>query len=296
MSWFGALLRVRSMMFLATPLVVVGTLWWRSQTGLAPDGKTDPDVCVLQNGPPEGISTDEWEAARSEFEAMTDGTLYCGVEEMPAYWRLLKWCARQWDCERDRNLFSQVSFGELVNRPSMLRGAPVQVDLHICRITSYAAPENGLGIQQLYEVWGWSEDSRGSLYVAVTPDLPPGMHAGENVNEQAILCGYFYKIQGYLASGSASQAIPSAAPMIIGRMERWKAPLTMIAKTNELWLSAGGLVLAVSFVWLLAHRPPLRLGHRGPLDPIGPNATAKLEQWLDLEGRVPSHPIGSEPA
>jgi hypothetical protein len=40
------------------------------------------------------VPTDEWNLARNEFEALTDATLECGDEEMPAYWRLLKWTVR----------------------------------------------------------------------------------------------------------------------------------------------------------------------------------------------------------
>ena len=124
---------------------------------------------------------------------------------MPAYWRLLKWSICL-ESDHRANRYSRASFNELVNRPNELRGAPVQVDLHICRITTYAAPENRLGIEQLYEVWGWSEDSRGSLYVAVTPELPAGMQIGEVVSEQAKLCGYFYKVQSYLTAGAGRTA------------------------------------------------------------------------------------------
>src|SRR4029079_9059663 len=137
---------------------------------------------------------------------------------MPAYWRLIKWTVQNPKSECDRNAFSRVSFNELVNEPSVLRGAPVQVDLDICRIVKYPAPDNRLGIERLYEVWGWSDDSRGSLYVAISPDLPAGVSIGEAVSERASVCGYFYKVQGYLAAGSAAQPLPTAAPLVIGRL------------------------------------------------------------------------------
>lgn len=277
---------MRSIMLLATPLVVACGLLWQRQSVRATSETGDAAASVVQGGPPAGISSEEWEAAGLEFEALTDSTLRCSAEEMPAYWRLLKWSVQQPDGGSERNRFSRVAFNELVNRPNRHRGAPVQVDLHICRIVSYAAPDNGLGIERLYEVWGWSDDSRGSLYVAITPELPPGMQTGEKVSERGTLLGYFYKVQGYLAAGSAPQACPSAAPLMIGRLERWTGPATVVAKTNELWPAAGGLLLAASFVWLLSHRPLFRSRHRESVAQLASNATAKLETWLDLEGRL----------
>src|SRR5262249_28600279 len=155
---------------------------------------------------------------------------------------------------------------------------PVQVDLHVCRIVECAAPANSLGIERLYEVWGWSDDSRGSLYVAVTPDLPAGMSIGESVRERAIVCGYFYKVQGYLAAGSAAQSRPTAAPFVIGRLSRREAPVAATATSNELWFGGGGVLLAASFIWLLSQRPRLRIRHR---QRVAASAAAKLDSWLD---------------
>lgn len=286
MSSFSGVMIWRAIMYLAAPLLLAGALLWQRQPATTTAGEADAVTSVAQGEPPSGISPEEWEAARSEFEALTDSTFQCGLEEMPAYWRLLKWSIRQPNTDCDQNRFSTVSFNDLVNRPSVLRGVPVQVDLHVCRIVGYTAPENSLGIQRLYEVWGWSDDSRGSLYVAVTPDLPSDMRIGEVVSVPATLRGYLYKVQGYLAAGSAPHAPPLAAPLIIGRFSRWHPPLTVVAKSSEIWPAAVGLLLAASFVWLLNHRPPFRFLPRKPLERLAPSATAKLESWLDSERRI----------
>jgi len=281
-------------MLLAAPLLVACTLLWQRQSKITHREEADAAAIVGQNRPPLGVSPEEWAAARSEFEALTDSTFHCGIEEMPAYWRLLKWTIREPNLQRDQNQFSRVPFNDLLNRTSALRGVPVEVDLHVCRIVSYAAPENSLGIERLYEVWGWSEDSRGSLYVAVTPDLPSGLRTGESISERATLCGYLYKIQGYVAAGSAPHAIPSTAPLIIGRLEHAKPPLTVVAKTGEVWPAGVGLLLAASFVGLLSHRPPFRFRQRKSLEQLATNATAKLESWIELEGRMQPQPACPE--
>jgi hypothetical protein len=199
---------------------------------------------------------------------------------MPAYWRLLKWSVMQPESAGARNDFRFVSFNELVNRPNQWRGRPVQVALNICRIMEYAAPENRLDIERLYEVWGWSEDSRGSLYVVVTSELPAGMSVGESVSERAIVSGYFYKVQGYLAAGSASQS-SSAAPLVIGHLSHWKTPAAAFAQANELWFGGAGLLLAVSFVFLLGQSSVFRRVRR---QAVRPKAAAKLESWVDSFG------------
>lgn len=272
----------RAMLFLAAPLVVGGALLWQwlgttAPTGAIPERRLD--------GPPQIVSTDEWEAARAEFDGIADSTLQCRPEEMPAYWRLIKWSLQQPDFEFSRSMLSAVSYNELVNQPGVFRGRPVQLDLRIRRIAEYAAPANNLGIERLYEVWGWSEDSRGSLYVAVTPDLPPGMAVGESVTERATISGYFYKIQGYVAAGSTTQSSLTTAPLIIGRLNHGSLPAAVFANSNDLWFGGAGLLLAASFLWLLSQRPIFRRGLRYRM---APHATAKLVRWLD------SNPVVSE--
>ena len=44
---------------------------------------------------PTDQDTDEAETAREEFQAITDGTLTLGPEEMEAYYRLLSWADSQ---------------------------------------------------------------------------------------------------------------------------------------------------------------------------------------------------------
>src|SRR5262245_39182850 len=167
MSYFRGIISRRAILLFAAPLLVGFTLLWQRHSVIAPAYEADAAANVAPGRRPVGISPEEWDSDQSEFEALTDSTFHCGVEEMPAYWRLLKWSLQSSNTQADQNRFSSVPFNHLVNRPTLLRGVPVQVDLHVCRIASYPAPENSLGIQRLYEVWGWSDDSRGSLYVAI---------------------------------------------------------------------------------------------------------------------------------
>jgi hypothetical protein len=296
MSWFANVIGWRSLKYLAAPLLVVGTLWWRGEVNFDPAVKKDSNALAVPSGRPANISAEQWHAARLDFEALTDGTLNCSSQEMPAYWRLLQWSHQPAESELDRAAFSRVSFNDLVNRPCELRGAAVQVDLHVCRVTSYDAPQNRLGIDRLYEVWGWSEDSRGSLYIAVTTELPAGLPTGEVVTGTATLCGYFYKVQGYVAAGSTVRGQLSAAPLIIGGLETRTAPAAALARPSELWLTGAGLVLAISFVWLLSRRPLFRFRHRLSSQRISAGSTARLQTWIDSESTGEPFPIRANPA
>jgi hypothetical protein len=268
-------------MLLIAPILVVGTVLWQRQARfLSRECCSEPKASAPRlNEPPSGISSVEWQVAGAEMEGVTDSTFQCSVEEMPAYWRLLKWSARPPEGNGDQVDFRHVSFNELVNRPNAWRGRPVQIDLHVCRIVECAAPQNSCGIERLYEVWGWSDDSRGSLYVAVTPELPDGMSVGESVIERAAVCGYFFKVQAYLAAGSAAQPQPTAAPLVIGRLSRWDTPVAAFAQTNELWFGGAALLLAASFVFFLSQSSLFRLRH--PRQQVRPKAAAKLENWVD---------------
>jgi hypothetical protein len=270
-------------MLFAAPLLVVGMLLWQRQPGLASvDRGSEPGASASRLiGPPSGIAPEEWQAAVVDFEGIVDSTFQCPSTEMPAYWRLLKWSTQQSKHDGDQVGFGGISFIELVNRPRVWRGRPVKVDLHVCRIAECAAPANRLGIERLYEIWGWSDDSRGSLYVAISPDLPAGVSIGEAVSERATVCGYFYKVQGYLAAGSAAQTLPTAAPLVIGRLSRWEAPVAAMATSNEIWLGGGGVLLAVSFLFLLSQASPFRRRLR---QQVRPKAAAKLESWVDSFG------------
>ena len=270
--------------YVATPLLVAGIVAWQHVPRWVSGGTREASPQAAEDSPASALSAGEWDLACKEFEAITDSTLECNAEEMPAYWRLLKWTVQHSVSDLQHRSGSRVPYGDLVNMPSRLRGRLVQVDLQVCRILSYDAPGNGLGIKKLYEVWGWSEDSRGSLYVVVTPELPAGMKTGEVVRGQATLYGYFCKIQGYLAVGSAPRSLPSAAPLLIGRMVRYQAPVTVIAKPAEVMRAGVGLLLAVSFVGLISGRPLFRRRQETRFAEPGPSNIGHLEAWLDREG------------
>ena len=284
MGCYKLVTQARVILYVMAPLLIVGALASQSLPGIA--SGSNGGTKQRSFGPLSTLPQSEWESARKEFQALTDTTLECGPEEMPAYWRLLKWSVHQTVKELRRENFQRAVYNELVNMPNQLRGMPVQVDMHVCRILSYDAPNNSLGITKLYELWGWSEDSRGSLFVTFTPELPPGIHPGETVSEQVAVYGFFCKIQGYLAVGSAPQSFPSAAPLIIGRITPYQPVAAPVISTQELWYAAAGLVLVVSFAGTVARKSRFRNQQAAVIQRAEPNAV-KFEAWLDQEETSP---------
>ncbi len=222
-------------------------------------------------------------AAAEEFQAVTDGTLETQAEEMPAYWRLMTWIQNQAFDQLESRARGNRVFAEMFHRPEDYRGQLMRLDLRARRILSYDVPANALGIQRLYEIWGWTSESKAWLYVAVVPDLPPQMPLGADVDERMTLCGYFFKLQGYREAGAAPRDKPLLAPLLIGRVE-WhpeaKPGLPGVGSRWSPWLLAViALVVSGGALWsVLRVRPParktLRVSTKGP----------ELRQWLDAAG------------
>ncbi len=290
MRFINFAMRTRSFVYVVAPLLVLYAGWGGPPRDTPGHSRKAEDSQRLR--PVSFVPSNEWEPAVQEFQALTDSTLECGREEMPAYWRLLKWSVGNPQSRAAE--FPRISYGELVNSPGKCRGQAMRVELCACRILSYEAPRNSLGINRLYEIWGWSEDSRGSLYVVVSPELPPGIAPGETVSERLEVRGYFCKIQGYVAVGSAAQSTPSAAPLIIGRLAKYQPLATPLVTGRELWHGAAALLLMASFIGTLSRKPLFPKRNSDLLS--GRRAqTADLDTWLDREAGLADSPSTDAP-
>jgi hypothetical protein len=172
------------------------------------DGPTDED-------------RDQQAEAAEEFQVITDGSLGIQSEEAFAYWRLLLWTEHQSRAQLESRAKKNPSFGELMQFPRKYRARPVRLDLNVRRVLEVEAEEdNPLGVKHLYEIWGFTDDSKAWLYVVVTAHLPEGMPIGAEVDERARFAGYFFKLQGYYEAGAKPRAPPMRAPLLIGRLEK----------------------------------------------------------------------------
>lgn len=224
--------------------------------------------------------SEQRDAAMEEFQAVYDKTREIQPEEMPAYWRVMSWVVEQpFDslCRRSRADFV---INDLLGNPDANRGQLLRLDLNVCRVLSYKVPANRLGLTQLYEVWGWTGESQAWLYVGITPELPAGFPIGSDVSERAALCGYFFKLQGYLEAGAAPRATPLAAPLIIGRLDWRPRQKPGVAASDSPWLitliALAGVLLLARVTWMAWRRNVRSLSVPG-----GSEDLLTTEEWLE---------------
>ncbi|MGD0517420.1 MAG: hypothetical protein ABSA26_07785 [Thermoguttaceae bacterium] len=240
----------------------------------APAGKDNE--ALPRSGGPTDQDREESEAIGEEFQAVTDGGLSIQPEEMPAYNRLLGWVLNQTLSEMRRRAKKEAVFTQFFQSPERYRGQLFELELNVRRILKYTHKE-----LTLYEVWGWTEESRSWLYVGVVQDLPKGMPIGSDVYERATLVGYFFKMQGYMEAGAKPRAAPLQAPLFLGRLIWHRSEIAQTRHSDWSW----GLILLAGFVIFLIIRWGLLLrGGRGRLF-SPPAAQAKpggnpVEDWL----------------
>jgi hypothetical protein len=166
--------------------------------------------------------SEEQAAIQDAFQAVTDGTLGVGKEEMHAYVRLFDWVVKQSFDELRRRSKKNVTFDELMRTPDQFRGKLVQIDLNVRQAIRYE--DDRLGTKEIYELRGFTADSRSWLYFVIAPELPDGVPVGTDVAAKVRVEGYFFKLQGYQPGSAKSNATPLKAPLIIGRVKPWGTP------------------------------------------------------------------------
>ena len=261
---------------------------------------------VIPSGPTD-LDAEEQAAARHQFQALSDGTLGMGAEEMPAYWRLFKWTNNQSFAELNRRAMEElnrqpnheIAFDQFVQRPDEQRGKLFRLDLNVNRVLSYPAPKNSAGIETVYEISGTTAQSGAWLYFVLTPNLPPGMPVGAKVHERATFAGYFFKLQGYHPAVAGPKDKPLRAPLFIGRLA-WQPAAQPVQTANDLtwlwWL--GGVAAAFGAarlgLWVYSRRRPAQ---RPVTTLISGGKSADLRGWLaDAAGEAPDANLLAEDA
>jgi hypothetical protein len=227
---------------------------------------------------PTDLDKAEWEKSQTLFEAVSDKTVLA-PEEMPAYWRLMKWANAQPFADLERRAARDVPRVRLLEQPEKYRGRLVRLRLHIMRIVDWDAHENSARVKHVYEAWGWNDQSN-ALYVCVCSELPAGMKVGEKAHEEGLFVGYFLK-------GLAYQALNrnQVAPLLVGRIEpvasAEPAPLVGKSDWSWLWWTAGILFVVIGFA-VAGLR--LRRVRGRPVAPPTPTDEAEMEDWFRSEG------------
>jgi hypothetical protein len=226
---------------------------------------------------------DEASAVAEEFQAVTDGTLEIQVEEMKSYKRILDWVRHQPFALLAKRARRDLVFNDLYNTPDKYRGQLVALDLNVRRVLKYDFEG-----QRVYEVWGWTTESKTWLYVAVVLDLPQGMPIGADVYEKARLAGYFFKLQGYHEAGAKPHAKPLRTPLLLGRLE-WEPTVEPVVQSSDwgwglvlLGILAAVLVIRVGL--LMVGKTRRKTAAATPVvKPLQPPAA---DDWLERVGAI----------
>jgi hypothetical protein len=224
-------------------------------------------------------------------------------EEMPAYWRVFNWVEHQSLSQLMGRSDQTAVLNQFIQRPDEQRGKLFQFDLNVRRVMSYDAPPNAAGIEKVYEVTGWTTESKAWLYVVLTAHLPEGMPVGPDVNERVSFAGYFLKLQGYHAAGAGPRDKPLVAPVLIGRMSWHEQPVArrsaVYDELEKYWPAAVASVVAVSVLltcfltWVLLHRearPAPRMVATGS----AASGNTSLQDWLAQAERGQMNGVGEQ--
>lgn len=220
----------------------------------------------------------ETEAIRRQFEAVTDFAPLA-PEEMPAYWRLMKWAGSQSFDALKARAQRGVLYTQLWDEPARFRGKPIALRLHLRRSLSFPAPKNSAGVKTVYEAWGHTDESRSLPYLVVFADPPAGFPLGDPIREEGLFVGYFFKNMGYQSFDKQR-----GAPVLIGRLERVAAaPAAVNPAVERTWfwwtLGIGVAVMAAMFLlWALRRRAPAAPATAAP---------AAFDAWLADVERAP---------
>ena len=263
----------------------------QGQPQVPPPGSPAEEEKPAASAPAPAVATgptdedpEEADAAREEYQAIADGSLGIQPEEMISYKRVLRWVGNQpYEVLRKRARTDLV-FTQFYQQPEEHRGQVVALDLNIRRILTWK-----LGDQTLYEVWGFTTESKVWLYVAIVPELPEGMAVGPDVYERGVVSGYFYKLQGYHAASSKPNAAPLRAPLVIGRLKGRAVARPVSESVNWTWgyvlLGVFGAAVLLGCVRLFVggRRKP---GQASGSVSGGERSPAAVQDWLERFGPV----------
>ena len=175
---------------------------------MAPTGPYDQDPAEIM-------------AMEMDREAICDYEMFIDDSEMNAYRRCLKWAGNQPWALLEKRAKKNPAFNYFRADPEQVRLQLVELTLEVRLVTKI---EKVKGIdQQLYEIWGSTEESGSRLYDLIVIDEPPNMPVGV-VSGRAKVAGYFFHMHAYEERGGKPNAKPLYAPLVIGRIQWQSAP------------------------------------------------------------------------
>ncbi len=219
-----------------TLLILIGMTIYQTQQEKQEDTaplatKSDTEFVETMVSGPNDLQALEETQARNLFQAVTDKAPLA-AEEMPAYWRLMRWSMTQSFDELWERAHKDRYFTHLGEVPEKHRGELVGLKLSVRRTVSFPAPQNSAGAKTVYEAWGVTDESRGNFYCLVFYDKPPELPIHPDVHEEVQFVGYFHKLLTYQDPLDKTRW----APLLIGRI-RWRENPARVAlqRTRHVW-------------------------------------------------------------
>lgn len=295
-------------------LILLGMLYSQFRqpgmwTWLATTTPSEP-AASISNAPaaPEHVVAGPNEQNPEEVESLQDELAVMEqrsplhFREMAAYWRLLGWSRTRSSQELEQTALRDVAFTQLWEDPEKYRGKLIRLRMHVRRVLQYEPAENPLGAREVYEAWGWTDESRSLPYVVVFLDKPAELPLGTDIRGEVVFVGYFLKVMSYSAFDNQR-----GAPLLAGRVRLVDTASTARPRpADELgWLFSGlvGVVLvasAATWIYRTGRKPrtdslqptnPPDFGRLGSADP-GMNV---LPWMKSLDSDVGVHPsMGTE--
>jgi hypothetical protein len=245
-----------------------------------PATPTLPEAAGFTDEDPEQL-----DAAREEFQVLTDGRLKLGAEEMVPYNRVVQWVEHQSFERLRQRARSDLLFTHYHDEPDQYRGQLVTMEMSARRILDAGMSGDGV---PLHEVWGVTSESINRLYVAIVVGLPKDIPVGPNVQVRVRFAGYFLKLQGYHSYGAKAGAPPERSPLLIGRIER--VPVVASTRDTTQELKWGSIVLAVivgiwfvQFLYFKRRRKKTIPRSTARVDSEG--KAVSIEAWLEQSNR-----------
>jgi hypothetical protein len=226
---------------------------------------------------------DQAETAKEEYQAITDGTVGLGKEEMSPYNRLVFWVKNQSFARLWARAKKNLAYTYLYDDAKQYRGELVALDVTLALVNDAGKNDDGI---PLHEVFATTKQSGDRLYVFIVVDLPAKLPIGRNIHEPARFAGYFLKVHGYHSALSKPGQPPEKAPLLIGRLE-W-TPATAVTDDNAqewIWGSAALGLIAVVLIarFLFTRMNHHKEDHRNILTPP-PDAVIPVDRWLEESG------------
>lgn len=263
-----------------------------------PGRKRQPWKETIVPGPAEDDPVEMAEAQRL-FEGVFDKRETV-ASDTPAYYRLLKWARSRSFAELLERARSErdVPFVALFKEPEKHRGEIIRLRLHVKRAMKWPAQkDNSAGVENVYELWGVTDDSIANLYAVACSELPPGISLGATAESEVVFVGYFLKVLAYAGGDNENRG----APLLIGRVKPAGGGKSVaVARTEGLLamvtIGAGIVVVALLAVWLWIFSQRKRRPRPAAVVPSLPDTN--VEAWLQnpVDADAPGQPSQTAPS